>query len=299
MLSAMQLPNPKLPWPLPLPQVYETAHDEQGPNGGCALVSYLCPAGKWTNGWGETDGVTRGMRWTKEYADQRFCDSMTERTNQVLEKCTIKPGPNQLAAMVRLSYNIGVAALAASSIMRAHNAGNFQAAGRAFNLYIQAVNPATGKFYDPPLKGLISRRARESALYLTPEPDDYRQPMPQAITPESSLARSPIANSGAVTAGAGVVTAVINATEPDPAPPVVVQPAAPAAPAKAAKPDIMAKVEKLGKDAKTTKTTVQQVKEFAADTLGIPSGFVLPAVLIVAGVVAIYWRRRQRAEGWA
>jgi lysozyme len=283
MLSATQLPNPRLPWPLPLPQVYEIAHDEQGPRGGVALVSYLCPAGKWTNGWGETDGVTRGMRWTKEYADQRFCDSLTERTNQVLALCTIAPTANQLAALVRLSYNIGVPTLARSSIIKAHNAGNFQAAGRAFNLYIQSVNPATKKYHEPPLPGLISRRARESALYLTPEPEDYHQPAPQAVAPESSLARSPIAVSGAVTSAAGVVTAVVEAETPAPA----------------AKPDVMGKVEQVGKQAGQVKTAVQHVRELAVDTLGVPQGALLPMVLVAAGLCAIWWRHKQRRGGWA
>jgi lysozyme len=283
MLSATQLPNPNLPWPVPLSVVYDVAHDEQGPRGGCALVSYLCPAGKWTNGWGETDGVGPGMRWTKAYADQRLCDGLTERANAVRAMCTVLPTANQLAALVRLSYNIGLGALARSSIIRAHNAGDVQAAGRAFNLYIHSTNPATGKFHNPPLPGLVSRRARESALYLTPDPDDYHQPAPQAVAPESSLARSPIAVSGAVTSATGVITAVFEAE----------------ATAPAVKPDVMGKVEQVGKQAGQVKTAVQHVRELAVDTLGLPAGALFPAVLIVAGLCAVWWRHKQRRGGWA
>ena len=286
MLNAAQLPNPNLPWPVPLPVVYDIAHDEQGPRGGCALVSYRCPAGKWTNGWGETDGVGPGMRWTKAYADQRLCDGLTERANAVRAMCTVLPTANQLAALVRLSYNIGLGALRSSSIMRAHNRGDHQAAGRAFNLYIQSKNPATGKFHVPPLPGLIARRARESALYLTPDEDAAPQPIAQEVVPESSLARSPIAGSGVVTAGAGVITAVVNADTPAPAPAV-------------AKPTAMAKVEQVGQQAGIVKTTVQHVRELAVDTLGLPSGALLPVVLIAAGLCAVWGRHKQRKDGWA
>jgi lysozyme len=284
MLTATQLPDPKLPWPVAMDAVGLIAEYEQGPKGGVALTSYLCPAGVWTCGWGETDGVGPGMRWSKAYSDQRFCDSLTERVHAVRRMVTVHTTDHELGALVSLAYNIGLDGLQRSSVLSAHNRGDKQAAARAFALW----NKATIGGVLTVLPGLVSRRAREAALYLTPDYDAAPQPMPQAVQPESSLIRSPIVNSGAVTAGAGVVTAVINAA-PDPAP-VVVQPA---------KPDLMAKVEKLGKDAKTTKTAVQQVKEFATDTLGIPGGFVLPAVLIVAGLVAIYWRRKQRAEGWA
>ena len=35
------------------------------------------------------------------------------------------------------------------------------------------------------------------------------------------------------------------------------------------------------------------------DTLGVPPGAILPLVMIGAGALVIYWRRRQRSEGWA
>lgn len=261
------------------------AEYEQGPRGGVALAAYRCPAGVWTCGWGETDGVGPGMRWTKVYADQRFCDSLTERAAAVRRMVTVHTTDHELGALVSLAYNIGLDGLRRSSVLAAHNRGDKHAAARAFDLW----NKATVNGVLTVLGGLVARRKREGAMYLTPDYDAPTiDPMPQAVAPETSLARSPIISSGAVTAGAGVVTAIVNA-EPDPAP-VVAQPA---------KPDLMAKVEKVGKDAKTAKTAVQQVKEFATDTLGIPGGFVLPAVLIIAGVVVIYWRHKQRMGGWA
>ncbi len=45
---------------------------EQGPNGGPALMPYYCPAGKLTNGWGNTHGVVPGQAITLEQAQDEL-----------------------------------------------------------------------------------------------------------------------------------------------------------------------------------------------------------------------------------
>ena len=59
------LPDPALPWPLPLPAVALIAERE-----GCRLRAYRCPAGVWTCGWGETSGVTPETVWDQAEADR-------------------------------------------------------------------------------------------------------------------------------------------------------------------------------------------------------------------------------------
>ena len=65
-----------------------------------------------------------------------------------------------------------------------------------------------GKVY----AGLTKRRAEESALYLTPEPDDVSAPiapaMPQRIDPESTMTESPINRAGVVAGGTAAVATV-------------------------------------------------------------------------------------------
>lgn len=291
MLNAQQLPDPSLPWPIAMEGVALIAGYEQGPRGGVALQAYRCPAGVWTCGWGETDGVGPNTRWTKAYADQRFCDSLGERVAAVRAMVSVPTTDNQLAALVSLAYNIGNAALQRSSALAAHNRCDTQAAARAFNLW----NKATVNGTLTVLPGLVSRRAREAALYLTPDPDSAPVgAMPQAVAPESSLARSPIASSGAITAGTGVVTALMGTSPPDPAPAVPPAPMAASTPGAA-----VAKVEAIGQQASTLKTATQHVRELVTDTLGIPPGAVLPVVLVAAGAAVIYWRRKQRRDGWA
>jgi lysozyme len=288
-LSAAQLPDPSLPWPLPLPVVAEVAEDEQGPGGGVALVSYRCPAGRWTCGWGETDGVGPGLRWTKEFADQRLCDGLTIRANAVLEMCTVKPTGNQLGALVRISYNIGTEALRNSSIMRAHNRADFAAAARAFGLYIQSRNPATGQFHNPPLRGLVTRRAREAALYLTPDEGANHEPVPQAVVPESSLARSPMMTAGgALPVATGVLSAAVEIIKPTPAEPT----AAPGA-------GVVGQVAQVGQHATTVQTALGSIKGLVVDTVGIPQSWWLPLVLIGTGATVMWWRKKQRSQGWA
>lgn len=250
-------PNPALPWPID----YDDGVVPIGDDEGCRLKAYRCIAGRWTCGWGETDGVTPSTVWTQEYADQRFCDSLTERANQVRDLCKIEPTSNQLSALVSLSYNIGMAGLASSTVMKCHNRGDFTAASRAFSLWNKFKNPKTGKLEVS--SGLTARRARESALYL--RADIAEHSMPQAVAAESSLSSSPIAQSGAVTAGAGVVTLVSQA----------------------------------GDQVGTVSSTVKTAKEFATDTLGLPAEWFLPLLLVLVGGVIVWQRSKQRGQGWA
>lgn len=255
-MAAARLPNPDLAWPIALAGVNLIALAES-----CRLKAYRCPAGVWTCGWGETDGVTPATRWSQELADSRFRDSLAERAEQVLALCKLHPTDHQLAALVSLSYNIGVGALAKSSVLKAHNRGDFQAAARAFGLWNKArVNGVLQV-----LAGLTARRAAEAALYLQPDPEEPAQAMPQAVAPESRLAASPIAQGGAATAATGAVALLSTA----------------------------------GSQVAEVKATADAAKALATDTLGIPAGAFLPLVLLAVGGVVLWQRYKQRAQGWA
>lgn len=253
---ASRLPNPSLAWPIVMAGVALIAQAET-----CRLKAYRCPAGVWTCGWGETDGVTPTTVWTQEYADSRFVESLTERRDQVLALCTLHPTDHQLAALVSLSYNIGVRGLAGSSVLKAHNKGDNQAAARAFALWNKArVNGVLQV-----LRGLTIRRAAEAALYLHPDPEEPLEPMPQAVAPESPLVASPIAQGGAVTLATGALALLGDA----------------------------------GGQVAAVKVTADAAKSLATDTLGIPAGAFLPLVLLVVGAVVVWQRHKQRVGGWA
>lgn len=226
----------------------------------CYLVPYLCPAKVWTCGWGETEGVVPGQRWTQEQADARFRVSLDHYAGAVVAMLKQPATEQQLGALVSLAYNTGLAALRKSTVMRLHNAGDFAGAARAFGLW----NKATVNGHLVPLAGLTSRRAAESALYLSAEVDAPSERMPQAVQPESSLTGSPIAQGGVVTAGAGTLAAVNEFKDA------------------------------LGPVGDVT----SQAKNIVVGTLGLP-GWVFPCVLIAAGAAVWFWRWKQRRGGWA
>jgi lysozyme len=165
-----------------------------------------------------------------------------------------------MAAMVSLAFNIGPSAFLKSTVLKAHNRGDFLAASRAFGLW----NKATVNGVLTELAGLTARRAEEAAMYI-----DGNQPtsekMPQAVAAESGISKSPIAQAGGVTAGLGVLGTVSQASD----------------------------------QVSTVDITVKTVKSFATDTLGIPANYFLPLVLIAAGAAVVYYRHRQRSQGWA
>jgi len=251
----MNLPDPSLPWPIPMTAVAEIAESE-----GLSLVAYRCPAGVWTIAFGETDGVRPGDTCTKEEADRWLLEDLTERTRAVRELCTVEPSPNELGALVSLAYNIGLAGLAKSTVLRAHNAGDRQSASRAFGLWNKAKDPDTGLLRDLP--GLTARRAREAALYLKPEPGQAPLQMPQAVEAESKPVSSPINKSGAVAIATGGISLVAEATE-------------------------------------WLTVPMGRLRSLVVDTLGVPSHLLLPIVLVVVGIAVLYYRANQRKGGWA
>lgn len=252
------LPDPSLPWPLPMAAVALIAEAE-----GLRLKAYRCPAGIWTIGWGETQGVKPGDTCTQEQADRWLLEDLTDRTAAVRALCTVPPSPAELGAMVSLAYNIGVDGLRRSTVLRQHNAGNRQAAARAFALWNKARSPANGELAELP--GLTARRARETALYLTDDEPEAPTRMPQAVEAESSPMRGPMGKAAAVIVGAPVVEMASQASEGF----AVLKPAVTAA------------------------------REFVASTLGVPTQWVVPVLLVIAGVLVLRWRLKQRSEGWA
>lgn len=260
MSRQQQLPDRRLAWPIPWPAVELIAKAE-----GLRLKAYLCPAGVWTIGWGETSGIQPGDVRTKPQADAQLCHELTRYRDEVLAMCRRPPTANELGALVSLAYNIGLPALRKSTVLRQFNAGNAQAAARAFGLWNKArVNGVL-----QPLAGLTARRAAEAALFLSPGHDEaYATPLPQAVAAESHLAASPIAQSGAVTAGTGAVALLSSATD-------------------------------QASQASSLFSTAHGLAATVSTSLGVSPQVLLGVVLLGAGAAVMYWRIRQRSEGFA
>lgn len=117
----------------------------------------------WTIGWGSTtdeDGraLAPGTVWPQERCDARFAAHVAEFAGEVAELLEgALTRPNQFDALVSLAYNIGAQALATSTLLRMHKAGDHAGAAEQFGRW----NRAGGRV----LAGLVRRRAAEAALY--------------------------------------------------------------------------------------------------------------------------------------
>ncbi len=126
---------------------------------GCRLSAYLCPAGVWTVGWGQTGpNIKRGTRWTQEQADAALANAVQALGSQVQAALTVPLSSGEKAACVSLAYNIGIGAFKKSTLLRLLNDRQFIAAAKQFARW----NRADGEVS----KGLTNRRAAERALFL-------------------------------------------------------------------------------------------------------------------------------------
>ena len=158
--------------------------------------AYRDPVGIWTIGYGFTRGVQSGDYMTREQADRRLRDELAQYERAVEQATGGSVTQAQFDALVSFSWNVGVKGMAGSSVIKAHNRGDYQAAARAFALW----NKAGGKVWP----GLTRRRAAEAAMYLSGEPAE----MPQAVEPERSMSASSINRAGVVAGGTAAVAAV-------------------------------------------------------------------------------------------
>lgn len=155
--------------------------------------AYRCPANVPTIYAGCTEGVTMGMIVTEQEGEEMFRREIEKFEKAVTLACTREPNQYQFDAFVSLAYNIGAAGFRKSSVLRHFNAGNDDKAAAAFALW----NKGGGRV----LKGLVRRRAAESALFLRPvEPP----PMPQKVDESMS-------SGDKATLGAGVGAGAIGA----------------------------------------------------------------------------------------
>ncbi len=171
---------------------FEGYLDKQ-PDGSC--LAYTCPAGVATIGWGCTEGVKLGMRWTEAEAEAGLRREIAKFEAGVLRLATVEINQNEFDALVSFSYNVGLGALEKSSVLKRLNAGDRTGAAQAFRLW----NKGGGKV----LPGLVSRRAREAALFLKPASAPDAPWMPQRVEPSKEpLSRKVVATATAA-AGTG------------------------------------------------------------------------------------------------
>lgn len=126
---------------------------------GCKLKAYKCPAGRWTIGYGHTNGVKSGQTITQAKAEEYLKNDLVIYEKGVENVVKVKLNQNQFDALVSFSYNVGLGALRTSTLMKKLNAKDYTGAANEFPRW----NKSNGKV----LSGLTRRRAAEQKLFKT------------------------------------------------------------------------------------------------------------------------------------
>ncbi len=128
---------------------------------GLRLKSYLCPANVWTIGYGSTGlHVREGMVISERDAEDLLRTDL-RRFEQGVAKLAPHCSPGQFDALVSFAFNLGLGALARSTLLRKHKAGDHPGAAAEFRKWVMAGGVK--------LNGLVRRRAAERNLYLSQE----------------------------------------------------------------------------------------------------------------------------------
>jgi len=156
---------------------------------GLVLAPYLCPAKVWTIGYGTTIYPSWYMGGKRVAPNDPpisaqmaldFLRSDLDKFEAGVEGLLKRPAnDNQFGAMVSLTYNIGLAGFASSSVLRLFNQGDIAGAMRSFALWNKADLNGDGKVDQAEIvEGLVVRRKEEQTLFATPVVTDINQILP-------------------------------------------------------------------------------------------------------------------------
>lgn len=123
---------------------------------------YLCPAGKWTIGYGhvivDSERITLwNAELTEEQATKLLIKDLDRFESAVRSMVTVPLTQGQFDALVSFAYNLGEAKLRSSTLLKLLNAGDYDGARKQINRWVYS----NGKKLD----GLIRRRARETEMF--------------------------------------------------------------------------------------------------------------------------------------
>ena len=138
--------------------------------------------------------MSKWEMWTENKARDELRKELAKHESYVTQYVTVPIGQNEFDALVSFSYNCGPANL--KKLVSRLNKGDRTGTAKAFLLYVKAQGQT--------LPGLVSRRTRESALFLKPIAAPEEPFMPQTV----SASAEPVKPATAATAaGAAAVAA--------------------------------------------------------------------------------------------
>ncbi len=126
---------------------------------GCKLKVYADLVGLPTVGYGHMDPVLKiGDTITQERADELLAHDIVKYEQGVNKALTRPISDNQFSALVCFAYNVGIANLNHSTLLKRVNSGEFSIAADEFLKWSHAGGKAVA--------GLLRRRKAERALFL-------------------------------------------------------------------------------------------------------------------------------------
>lgn len=136
------------------PELVERLKFEEG----LRLHPYLCQAGYPTIGFGHRVPSLAHPAITAGEAVQILQDDLVMYRDAALRLSPVlRQEPEQrLAAVIDFCFNLGIAAYAGSTLRKKVNLKEWKAAGAQMRLWVNALNPKTGK--KAPLAALVRRR---------------------------------------------------------------------------------------------------------------------------------------------
>lgn len=126
---------------------------------GCQLKAYQCSAGRWTIGYGHTQGVTEGMSISQAHAEELLRADVIDCAQRMSSYITAKVTKWQFIALVSLSFNVGDLRRKAPKLLHYLNAGQEDKAAHEF---LDICHGPDKKV----IPGLKTRREKEAKLFL-------------------------------------------------------------------------------------------------------------------------------------
>lgn len=127
---------------------------------GFSARPYRCPAGKMTIGYGHV--IAAGEEWrevTQRQGEMLLLQDVERPEQAVSRLCGEALAQPRFDALACLTYNIGVYAFEKSTLLKLLVAGNADGAALEFDKWVYAGGKKN--------VGLVNRRAREKALFLS------------------------------------------------------------------------------------------------------------------------------------
>jgi len=128
---------------------------------GLRLITYYCPAGKRTIGYGHVleEGSKVADQISSDIAEKLLEEDIEKSRNCLRKSCKVPLNPPQEAALLSFIFNCGSGAFQASTLRQKLNRSEYELAAAEFARWVYSRGIK--------LSGLVRRRKAEQNLFLT------------------------------------------------------------------------------------------------------------------------------------